>query len=573
MLSAGAKLGRYKVIRAIGRGAMATVYAAQHVELGSFHAIKVMNLTSPHLISRVLQEGRIQAGMRHPNVVPVTDVLRIGGVPALVMDLVDGPGLDLWLETETPTLLQVDSLARDLLSGVGAAHGQDRIHRDLKPGNILLEVQGDRVVARVTDFGLAKVLDSGGMARSHTGVVMGTPAFMAPEQFRDSKAVDKRADVFALGAMIYQLLAGKPPFKAPDIIAQFRRIEEQNHLRLDALLPHLPPEMTEPVHAALSFDPADRPPDARAMLEAWCGDRSLPPAIWPLESRQRVYKLAGRNGNQKAAFDLDPEAGVPNSLSDQSDLVALAEASQWPVEMGGPRRTLIAQEDDFPPGEGPELPEPPAHQPSLPPPGSPSDRKWAVVGGVLAILALGGLGFWWIRDPAVVSEPEQSQEEVVIAASETPAPTSPAPESPEILEDPPPSEVTRSVTDTPEPAPSAPSSEPAPPPQTPKTQPPEAQTPKAQPVVVTKPQEPAPTPEPAPKPKTARLSVSGAPAAYLVGANGRKHAVRGELPAGDYALFAYFGQEQATQVLELSLSPGQEASVNCNAMMRVCRAQ
>ena len=203
-LAVGATIERYQVEEVIGEGGMAVVVKARHLQLGSLHAIKVLKDCKPSVAERVVQEGQLQSTLKHPNVVHVTDMLTVNGSPALVMEYVSGPTLAQLLRQFRPSFAQSDSIARGVMAGVAAAHKAGFIHRDLKPANVMLSVEGGILVPKITDFGLAKALqpDPDAMAKKLTeqGMIVGTPAYMAPEQFENSSGVDARTDVFSLGA-------------------------------------------------------------------------------------------------------------------------------------------------------------------------------------------------------------------------------------------------------------------------------------------------------------------------------------------------------------------------------------
>jgi len=180
-LEPGEVVDRYVIEQKIGQGGMAVVYRARHSQLGTLHAIKVLQVPALAIRDRLLLEGRAQATLRHPNIVNVTDVIDVHGAPGLVMELVEGPSLDDLLARVQLTIPQVDELARGILAGVAEAHRHGLIHRDLKPANVMLKPTGTGFVPKVTDFGLAKVLSADeGPGRTQSNVAMGTPAYMAP---------------------------------------------------------------------------------------------------------------------------------------------------------------------------------------------------------------------------------------------------------------------------------------------------------------------------------------------------------------------------------------------------------
>ena len=182
----------YELEEIIGEGSMAVVYRARHRELESLHAIKKLKVQDFDIQNRLIQEGRLLANIRHPNILSVTDLVKLDGSPSLVMEFIQGPSLALFLQQLDLTLVQADALARGILNGVLAAHNKGLIHRDLKPGNILLDIIDGNIVPKVADFGLAKIVDSSSpiLPMTRTGVTMGTPAYMAPEQIKDFGSVD-----------------------------------------------------------------------------------------------------------------------------------------------------------------------------------------------------------------------------------------------------------------------------------------------------------------------------------------------------------------------------------------------
>ena len=210
---------------------------------------------------RAIQEGKVQASLRHPNVVAVTDIVACRGSPALVLEYVAGPSLDQLLHARRLSLEEFDRLSRGILRGAAFAHDHGVVHRDLKPGNILLEVVGNTLVPRVTDFGIAKLLavlpDA---VRTQAGAVMGTPPYMAPEQGMDASLVDERADVWALGVVLYEMATSRTPFDGlpPDLHA--------------VLTEHgLPPRMANTIARALRVDPSERWANATELAMAWTG--------------------------------------------------------------------------------------------------------------------------------------------------------------------------------------------------------------------------------------------------------------------------------------------------------------
>ncbi len=233
------KLAHYEVLNVIGQGAFGIVLKAFDEKLHRLVAIKVMNpqlaATSPPR-KRFLREARAAAAIRHENVVQVYSVEE-QPLPYLVMEFIDGQTLQQKLDGVGPLeTAEVLHIGRQIASGLAAAHATGLIHRDIKPGNILLESGPDQKV-KITDFGLARAADDASMTR--TGTVCGTPMYMAPEQAL-GLTLDHRADLFSFGSVLYQMACGRPPFRAPTTIAVLRRVADEAPRPLQEIIPEIP---------------------------------------------------------------------------------------------------------------------------------------------------------------------------------------------------------------------------------------------------------------------------------------------------------------------------------------------
>jgi hypothetical protein len=271
MLPTGERIGRYEVIDRIGQGGLASVYRVRHVDLDSIFALKLLEVHRPHLVARLLEEGRAQATLFHPNVVRVNDVLLHQDLPVLVMEFVDGPSLDRYLvqrgRLDLGTALH---LAIGITRGLRAAHARGLIHRDIKPGNVLLAEPKGGVLPKLADFGLVKVLHEdwhSQRAPTRTGVAMGTPEFMAPEQIRDAANVDPRADLYSLGVVLYLMLVGKLPFAGSDLLCLHEQIAAGAYLAPSERVPGIPPALDRLVVSLLRADPRARPSSCDEVLE------------------------------------------------------------------------------------------------------------------------------------------------------------------------------------------------------------------------------------------------------------------------------------------------------------------
>ena len=246
---------KYVVEAEIGVGAMATVYRVRHAQLGSLHALKVLHVNNDSVKQRMIQEGQVQSGLRHPNIVTVTDIVDVNGSPGLVMELVEGPTLDTWLQNHRPSMDDAEALFHGILNGMERAHAHRLIHRDLKTANILLAPVDGRWVPKIADFGLAKAQGKSlDLKRTQAGVMMGTPAYMAPEQIKDASAVDHRADIFSLGCLLYELMVGQVPFHDEDWIEVLHRIRKGDYQPPEEANPLLPPRICAAIRACLIVD-------------------------------------------------------------------------------------------------------------------------------------------------------------------------------------------------------------------------------------------------------------------------------------------------------------------------------
>ena len=251
------RLGPYTVLEIIGRGGMGVVLKAHDAALNRFVAIKVL---APHLAGtavarrRFYREAKAAAAVSHEHVVAIHAVEPGRTLPWLVMQCVAGKSLQQRID-QTGPLDPIDILriGKEAAAGLAAAHAQGLIHRDIKPSNILLENGVERV--KLTDFGLALAVDDASATQS--GLVAGTPQYMAPEQAR-GEAVDHRADLFSLGSVLYAMACGRPPFRAGSTIAVLRRVSDDPPRPVREVNPDVPEWLAAIIARLHAMDPANR---------------------------------------------------------------------------------------------------------------------------------------------------------------------------------------------------------------------------------------------------------------------------------------------------------------------------
>ena len=284
---ARALTGRYTLVRELGQGGMATVYLGSDVKLGRRVAIKVLPpRTRAYLgIDRFQREVLLAARLSHPHIVPLFEADEADELLFYVMEYAEGESLKDRIAREGPLPMdEAIRIAAEVGDALQYAHESGVIHRDIKPGNILLA----RGHAMVTDFGIAKVIAESGAASDRssctgTGITLGTAEYMSPEQAGGEKHIDARSDVYALAAVLYEMLAGEPPFTGPSVQAIVARVLSEAPRPLRTLRPALPAHIERAIAAGLAKQAADRPATARIFVDRLtrpAAERWVRPARW-----------------------------------------------------------------------------------------------------------------------------------------------------------------------------------------------------------------------------------------------------------------------------------------------------
>ena len=303
--------GRYEIQARIGEGGMGVVYKARQVSLNRFVALKMLGPHAsafPGIAERIRLEAEAAGSLHHPNIVTIYDVGEHDGQPFFSMELIEGASLARFISADgfhLKTVLPADKSSHherqvnisrvlsQIARAVDHAHKHGVLHRDLKPANILIDTNGE---AHLTDFGLAKLLGRTGVLGTASGAIMGTPAYMAPEQAAgDTKHASIAADIYSLGAILYEMLTGHPPFRADTPLETLRRVVEEDPKHPTTFNSEVDRDMATICLKCLQKKPQDRYSTAMALaedLERW--SRGEPIEARPLRLTERFWRWCRR---------------------------------------------------------------------------------------------------------------------------------------------------------------------------------------------------------------------------------------------------------------------------------------
>ena len=333
------RVGGYQIVGLLGRGGMGVVYHAKHIKLGREVALKMVlagGHASPEQLKRFILEAQAVAHLQHPNIVQIFEVSEHEGLPYFSLEYVDGEPLDVQLRKQLPEANEAARLMATLAVAMKYAHDHGILHRDLKPANVLMARDG---TPKVADFGLAKKLeDADDSASTRTGTVMGTPSYMSPEQASGQiRELGPATDQYSLGAMLYELLTGRPPFLGAKPIETILQVVRDEPIPPSKLRPKCPADLETICLKALQKSPAQRYAScaefADDLLRYLAGEPIL---ARPVAMPERIWRWCRRN----------PKIAIPSAAAILMMLIATT-VSTWSYMTVSAKNLEIQSERDF----------------------------------------------------------------------------------------------------------------------------------------------------------------------------------------------------------------------------------
>ena len=409
--------GKYRIVSKVGQGGFGAVYKALHVQFDELRAIKVINkeyLSDQLFVKRFKHEAVITRKLQHPNAVRVDDIDESeDGTPFIVMEFIEGQSLRKLIETEgAQPASRVCSVIRQSAAALEASHRLGMVHRDIKPDNIVLVQTPEGEMAKVLDFGIAKVKEgrkgeTGGMTLTGTGVVIGTPQYMSPEQAMGKRGdeLDGRSDLYSLGIVMYQMLTGELPFKADTTMEMLIAHVQQPPIDVCAVHPEL--RIPEPVAGVamrlLAKNPDDRPATAQALID------EIEAAEANVSGEMGATHVMSPYSLDEQPLEEPPPPPPPRPAPRTSRTVAprTSAASGAALRTATPPPAPPRQPTQVRPSPPPPVPQVRVVPPRVIPAKKPSQAGiWAVLG--ILVVALGG-GAYYFTEHRATPEPPPSE--------------------------------------------------------------------------------------------------------------------------------------------------------------------
>ncbi|MDX1614063.1 MAG: protein kinase [Candidatus Promineifilaceae bacterium] len=325
----GTRLGQYEITEEVGQGGMAAVYRAYHSSMQRYVAIKIIRrsiLGDRTIRERFTREARLIARLEHPHLLPVHDFAADHDPPYIVMRFLEGGTLKQVIEAGGMPQGEMLYMLRQIGSALDYAHRRSVVHRDLKPSNIMVDTEGNAFVA---DFGIARVVDPSVEQLTVTGAVVGTPAYMAPEQIQDQENIDHRADLYALGVIVYEMLSGQHPFERESPIKILMAHLSERAPDIRAVKPTLPEGIGGVMQRALAKEPEQRFQTAEALVNA-VSEALRINAQRPEQVRQTTMNLAAGQLAAKVVGSDEGDASATVNREQQRQLTALyLDVTDW----------------------------------------------------------------------------------------------------------------------------------------------------------------------------------------------------------------------------------------------------
>jgi len=335
----GAVVDKYTIVRMLGRGGMGAVYEARHARLARRFAIKFLLpqfAANREILRRFENEAKAAGGLEHPNLAAVTDFGRADdGSPYLVMEFLEGEDCAKLLRRQGRlSVFQAANIVAQACRGLAIAHRAAIVHRDLKPENLFVTDAGDGSdLLKVLDFGIAKLRVADASVITGTGATFGTAYYMSPEQARGAGDVDPRTDVWSLGVVLYELLAGCRPFVGEQFLEVIHQILSFEAPPLATLRPDLPPKLVAVIEHAMKKDIAERLPSVTALGEALAPFVSGRPEAEPPVPAQALGPTLATPATRSGELSLGERAAIANSK--------VSEAPAKPRGSGSPKKALL----------------------------------------------------------------------------------------------------------------------------------------------------------------------------------------------------------------------------------------